>query len=241
MGRESPLIPILMYHRIERPNRSSKVSGHYVSPRLFEKHMWALSKLGYRTIPLTDLADESAVLPRKPVVITFDDGYANFHTNALPALQRHGFSATVFLVADRIGDFNAWDLQNGDVREPLLSASQVLECQAKGIDFGSHTLNHADLSQCSQEEAWRQISDSRKAVEAITGRPVTTFCYPYGRYTSENRRMVGEAGYSVACSTHKGVNKVGMELFELKRINIRRDTSLPILAYKLWRGARIGR
>lgn len=231
-------LPVLMYHRIAPVNARSTVKGHYVHPRLFEKQMAALKRLGYQSIRL-DEVDEPRV--EKPIVITFDDGYVNFLTDALPSLKRHGFTATVFLVADLLGKTNEWDSRNGDVEEPLMSIEQIEQARSEGTDFGSHTLSHADLAAVDEAEAWRQIADSKSVLEKALGNPISTFCYPYGRKTPKVQEMVREAGYRLACSTEKGMNTRDTDRFALRRINVRSDTHMPVFLYKLMRGARDAR
>ena len=241
MRSDLPRVPILMYHRIARPEAHSTVRGHYVPPRLFARQMKAMARLGYRAAPISQVFASDDPLPQKPFCVTFDDGYENFATNALPSLQRLGFTATVFLVTEMVDKDNAWDADRGDVRERLLTREQIAACQAAGTEFGSHTLTHADLTSCPKDEAWRQISESKSAVEKITGRPAVSFCYPYGRFTSETREMVEKAGYSLACATLKGLNTRDTDRFALKRINVRRDTTVLVLLMKLLRGAYLGR
>ena len=229
-------VPILMYHKIERLNKASTVKGHYVSPNLFKKHLSLLKLMGYTAIPLSSLYRENAKLPKKPVVITFDDGYVNFLQNARPALKSVGYSATVYLVANQLGGTNAWDTSRGDVEERLMSVDQVLEAHRQGTEFGSHTLDHADLAAVSTDEAWKQIADSKSKLEADLGFPIETFCYPYGRKNLDVQKMVEQAGYRLACSTERGQNTAQTDRFALKRINVRRDTWAPVLALKLLRG-----
>ncbi len=234
-------VPILMYHRIAPLEPRSVVKGHYVHPSMFEKQMRTLARLGYQSVALKDLYQEGGAIPRKSIVITFDDGYQNFSDNALPALQRRGFISTVFLVANLIGKTNEWDRKNGDVAEQLMTAEEIRGALDKGTDFGSHTLDHADLTAVETLEAWRQIADSKAVLEKVLGIEVATFCYPYGRKTPEVQKMVCKAGYKLACSTEKGLNTAETDLTALRRINIRSDTLMPVFLYKLIRGARVGR
>lgn len=229
-------VPILMYHKVERINRRSTVKGHYVSPGLFKRQMAVLKLMGYQAVPLSSLFDPTAKFPPKPVVITFDDGYVNFLTNALPVLKRYGFPSTVFLVANQLGGTNEWDSKAGDVEQPLMNVSQIQEARAGGTDFGSHTLNHADLKAVSAEEAWKEIEGSKKKLEELLSCEINTFCYPYGRKTPEVCSMVERAGYRLACSTEKGMNTEETNPFTLKRINIRRDTLVPVFVMKMLRG-----
>lgn len=234
-------VPILMYHKVDRLNRRSTVQGHYVSPILFKRQMAVLAAMGFTAIPLSTLYKPGAKLPRKPIVITFDDGYVNFLTNALPVLRSYRFMATVFLVANQLGGINEWDVVKGDVSEPLMSIAQIQQAREAGTEFGSHTLDHADLQAVTPEEAWRQIDGSKRQLEEMLACEVDAFCYPYGRKTPDVCEMVRRAGYRVACSTEKGLNTEHTNHFALRRINVRRDTSVPVFAMKLLRGPNHGR
>jgi len=234
-------IPILMYHKVERVGRHSPVPGHYVSPGLFKNQMNVLSSMGYSSVPLSSLYRPEEKLPRKPIVITFDDGYSNFLTNALPILQTQKFVSTVFLVANQLGGTNAWDFKEGDIQERLMNLQQIQIAKMAGTEFGSHTLDHADLTAVTGDEAWRQISESKHKLEETLGVPIESFCYPYGRKSQEVSRMVERAGYRMACSTDKGLNTEETDRYALRRINIRRDTSVPVFVMKLLRGRRNAR
>jgi peptidoglycan/xylan/chitin deacetylase (PgdA/CDA1 family) len=230
-------VPILMYHKIAPVNPRSILKGHYVSPRLFARQMSALASRGYVVVPLSRVLSGEA--PERAVAITFDDGYENYFMHALPILVRHGYPATVFLVANAIGGTNAWDAVEGDVEEKLMDLGQIREAQAAGTEFGSHTLDHVDLTAATPDEAWRQVNGSRCFLEECLDAPVVSFCYPYGRKTGAVREMVQRAGYRFACSTEKGSNTENTDPFSLRRVNVRRDTHLPIFLYKLRRdGAR---
>jgi peptidoglycan/xylan/chitin deacetylase (PgdA/CDA1 family) len=221
-----------MYHRIGRPNPKSLFRGHYVAPKQFENHLKALALLHFEVVSLSEALNESS--SKRRVVITFDDGYRNLVENAFPPLIERGYPATVFLVANQIGGYNAWDADNGDVTEPLLNLEDIRLAKSRGIDFGSHTLNHVDLSAVSKDEAQREIYESRELLEQKLGQAPRFFCYPYGRQASETRQMVREAGYELACSTRKGT--LQDDAFALKRINVRRDSTLPLFVLKLYRG-----
>ena len=232
-------VPILMYHKVARADRRSTLRGHYVEPQLFARQMRALKALGFQSVSLERLFEEP--LPSRPVVVTFDDGYRNFLTNALPALEANGFNATVFLVAGQLGGANAWDVALGDVEEPLLTVEEVLRAKSQGVEFGSHSFNHVNLAQADQETAWREVCESKSKLEQILSSPVTTFCYPYGAKNAEVQQMVKNAGYRLACSTEKGANDVNTDRYALRRINIRRDTTMPVFLMKLWRDLRNGK
>ena len=227
-----------MYHKIARQNRRSLTSGHYVNPGLFSRQMRLAKGLGFQTISLTDLGERP--LPNRPLVVTFDDGYADFYQNALPVLQRLGMKSTVFLVANQLGGTNAWDVVLGDVEERLMTREQIKDAAKKGTEFGSHTLSHADLSTCSDAEARLEIFGSKRKLESELGLPIETFCYPYGHFKESTVNLVEEAGYRFACTTAKGVNTVQTPPHRLNRINIRSDTWSAVFVLKLLRSRRNG-
>src|SRR5205085_263883 len=118
-------------------------------------------------------------LPGHRVMITFDDGYADFVDHAAPLLRRHGFTAMVFLVSDRIGSTNEWDTVYGETL-PLLDWEVVRSLQAEGIDFGSHTATHPKLTGLSPAQVVRELARSRATLEQRLERRVTAVAYPHG-------------------------------------------------------------
>lgn len=173
------------------------------------------------------------------VVLTFDDGYQSFADDAVPALRESGFTAVVFPVADRVGETNVWDTAEGDVTEPLMDAATLRRVAEAGMEVGSHTLTHARLSQSGDRLA-AEVGESRARLEGMLGRPVDLFCYPYGDAPEAARSAVREAGYRGAFATTKGSAGAKTDPFAIPRINVRSDTSVPVLLYKLWRVKAIG-
>ena len=240
MDSARPSIPILLYHKIGRPPRGARVPGHYVSPRLFARHLDYLLGRGYTAISLLDLESAGGRRPpMRPVVITFDDGYRCLHEHALSALSARRMTATVFLVTSGIGGSNVWEQAVGDVAEPMLSLSEIEEMRETGLEFGSHTLSHAHLTLLSESEAQHEISGSRHALEQALGERCRSFAYPYGEWNQRVRDMVEQAGYEAACTTVRAAATPGDDPMALPRINIRRYNVIPRFAYKLWRAGQL--
>jgi peptidoglycan/xylan/chitin deacetylase (PgdA/CDA1 family) len=231
-------VPILLYHRLGTPPRGARVPGQYVSPRRFRRHLAFLRARGYHSLPLLALATPEAALPPKPVVITFDDGYAGLHRHALPALTELGFQATVFMVAEGIGGLNSWETAIGDVEESMLSLAQLQEMRQAGVEIGSHTLRHPHLTALPPAQMAQEIGDSRRRLEDQLGTPCLSFAYPYGDWNRTARDLVEKAGYRVACITRRAVARATDDRLALPRINIRRHNTVPYFAYKLWRAGR---
>ncbi|MBV6458787.1 MAG: hypothetical protein HONBIEJF_01925 [Fimbriimonadaceae bacterium] len=235
-----PKVPILMYHRIDRPNRRSSVYGQYISPKLFERQMLLLRRMGFETVPLDALVGGWPRY-RRPIAITFDDGFQNYHAAALPILKGLRMTSTVFLVSDLIGKTNVWNEVEGDVVEPLMGEMEVRAALAAGQTIGSHSRTHADLCQASPDQLREEVADSRRDLEARFGLPIKWFCYPYGRQNPAVVEAVRAAGYQGATSTLPGPNEPSTDPFLWRRTNIRRDTTMPIFWYKLVRALRLNR
>lgn len=159
------------------------------------------------------------------VGLTFDDGYADFAENAFPVLSRYGFTATAFVLAGRFGGYNAWV---DGVRKPLMTAEQVRQVAAGGIEIGSHGLHHVSLPSISDADLKEEIEVSRRIIQDVSGQEIPGFCYPYGNHDGRAVRSAQASGYDYCCA-------VGYSEFTgryaLPRIDIiNRDSSLRLWA-----------
>lgn len=167
-------IPILMYHRVS-PDSIRSGLGIRVPPHDFEEQMKYLNEKGFHTISLDMLIDhwdKGTTLPPYSVIITFDDGYQDNYTYALPILKKYGFIATIFIVYNQVGRYNDWDAQKNIARsQKLLSWAQIRAMQKYGISFQSHTLNHFALSTLTSVQAKNEIAVSKRRLQAALGQP----------------------------------------------------------------------
>ena len=222
-------ILILMYHILDEP-LSKREARFCCTPKRFSQQMQYLSTSGYELLNLDDLEEitKGRRHQQQPgVVITFDDGFADFHRNALPILKRWKIPATLFMVSQRIGEDNDWMYNRGFPNRPLLSLEQLLEVRDAGITIGSHTSTHAKLNEISSnpEQLHKELKGSKKELEQILGEEVKHFAYPYGLHDSAAIAAVKEAGYKTACSTRSGFNRTDIEPLQLRRIEVYgRDT-----------------
>ena len=183
---------VLMYHSVaDRADDPHRVT---VTPERFAAQLALLARLGIRGCSMAELLAGPSRRPR--VGLTFDDGYRDFVTDALPALARHGFTATVYVLAGRLGGVNGWE-DSGPVT-PLLSAAEVREVAAAGMEVGSHGLLHRDLPALPAAELTAEVGDSRAVLEDLLGAPVAGFCYPYGGCGRRETEAVQAAGYGYA-------------------------------------------
>jgi peptidoglycan/xylan/chitin deacetylase (PgdA/CDA1 family) len=156
---------------------------------------------------------------RRQVVVTFDDGFRDFYTTAYPILEKFGLKATVFLSSGLIG-------KTFLTGRECLNEEEILELVARGIEFGSHTVNHPQLKSLSRDEIIYELADSKKMIEGITGSQVSLFSYPYrfpeedGAFIRNLGSLLIEAGYSAGVTTSIGLSSVSNKALFLRRLPI---------------------
>lgn len=231
-------IPILVYHQIDAaPPKGAPFRSLYVSPTAFARQMACLKLLGYTGLSMTDV--QPYLLGHKAgkvVGITFDDGYLNNLTHALPILQKNGFTSTCYVVDGLLGQTNSWDLGQGIAQTPLMTAAQLLQWQAGGQEVGAHTRQHIDLSATDEATAFAEIAQSKPTLEAMLGKTVNHFCYPYGKFEARHVAMARQAAYTSATTTVRGRVHAGADMMTLPRVPVLRSTSLPVLWLKVATG-----
>ncbi len=221
--------PMLVYHKLGARPQKVRIKGLYLGEKLFARQMKELCAARFSTPGYEKWAARAN--SEKHVTLTFDDGFASAFKHGLEPMARHGFRGIQFLVADRIGEFNEWEVLQGEVREPLMDESQVRDWLGAGHEIGAHSLTHPYLTRISLREAREQIFSCRKKLEDRFGVPIRHFCYPYGDWNPAVRDLVREAGYASACTIDFGVNTAATPAFELRRITARYQ-SISIKALK---------
>jgi len=218
-------IPILMYHHIGR----NAPTQWWVKTKNFHRQMKKLKKAGYKSIRLRDIYDykmKKVDLPLHPIIITFDDGYRNFLTEAFPILKKYGFTATIFIITDKTADSgdermdNSWDRKSeSKYRDEHLIWPELRWLAEKGIEIGSHTRTHPNLTQLEKADLKKEIRESKRVLEERLGIPIESFCYPGGKRNLPIAETVKEAGYTAAVIVTSGIeNTEKMNLFNLKSI-----------------------
>ncbi len=198
--------------------------------------MVLLNKWGYTCINFKDFflyCRGKIRLPKKPIIITFDDGYLDVYRHALPVMKELGGTATAFVLGNRSIERNHWDEPTGFRAALLMSDDNVLELQECGFEIGSHSMSHSDLTRLTRVQARDEICRSKDELENLTGNPVITFAYPFGTSNRELERMVREAGYRFGCGVYSGPPKFGQNFYDIRRISITRRTNLLEFAFKV--------
>lgn len=230
-------IPILMYHNIDTPPVGAKLRKLYVRKHSFALQMGLLKLLGYRGVSLRDAEPYfSGEKTGKVVVITFDDGYLDTLKNALPVLQKNGFTATCYCVSQRLDSYNQWDAEKLSVRKSLMNVEQLRQWNAAGMEVGGHSRTHPHLHKCSEEELHEEIIGGKADLEALLQQEISHFCYPYGSYNSRVIEVVQAAGYKSATTTQRGRAHSNSHPFELPRIFVGGHHWLPMLLMQIMTG-----
>ncbi|MFI6205157.1 polysaccharide deacetylase family protein [Streptomyces sp. NPDC051041] len=199
--RPGPVPWVAMYHSVgdcsDDPYRIT------VTPERLGRQLAWLRRRGLRGVSVAELlAARARGAGRDLVGLTFDDGYADFVTAALPLLRRWECTATLFVLPGRLGGDNAWDPLGP--RKPLLDADGVRRAAAEGVEIGSHGLTHVDLAEADDLTLKAEVVESRARLAELTGAPVDGFCYPYGTVDARAVTAVREAGYAYACAIDPG-------------------------------------
>ena len=232
-------IPILMYHSISSP-ASTGFRACTVSPAAFDEHLSYLKQHRYESVTITQFAQAARQgrdeLPPRPVILTFDDGYADFFTHALPALQRHGFTATLYVTTSFVGGSSRWLKYSSERNRPMLTWEQLAEISANGIECGAHTHTHPALDMLPPALAREEIARSKDLLEQHLGRQVPAFAYPYGYYSATVRQIVQELGFASACAIKRSLCSLLDNPYTLSRLAITADTSMHDFAEALTTG-----
>lgn len=230
-------IPILMYHSIA-DDVDADVHPYFrtvTTPATFARQVTYLQQNGYNAITLSEavnLLQNELTIPSKSVVLTFDDGFRDFLTNAYPILEREHFRATVFVSSDYIGK----PFLNG---RDCLNAREIRMLNEQGIEFGSHSVSHRKLVELTLPQLTHEVTASKHAIEDITGRDVGLFSYPYRfpeedtHFTSELAELLNAEGYRAGVTTAIGRSRPQSNPRFLPRLPMNDCDDLQLLQAKL--------
>ena len=232
---EEKKIPILMYHSVSDPERANQQLWPFaVSPRLFDEHMKYLYEHDYASLTVTQLITmlyhDRQSLPERPVVVTFDDGFADFFVNALPVLKRYNLVATLYIPTAFVGSTSRWLWREKEAAHAILTWDQIVEINAQGIECGGHSHTHPQLDLLPLSAARREIWQNKELLEQRLGQRIASFAYPHGYHSVALQRIVEEAGYTSACAVKYEMSVESTNPFSLARLGINADTDVDALA-----------
>lgn len=199
-------VPVLMFHSIKYiPGNSLGVPIEQFS----EEMQW-LKAQNYHTISpeqLYQALTNNALLPEKPVLLTFDDGYVDNYQSARPILQKNGYTATFFIISNWIGG-------------GAMSWEQLIALVKADNSIGSHTVNHFDLATLSPAQQNVQLTKSKEILEQHLNTRVSALCFPSGKFNNNTLTIMPEVGYKLGFTTQQGKVRFGDNPLTLKRLRI---------------------
>jgi peptidoglycan/xylan/chitin deacetylase (PgdA/CDA1 family) len=221
---------ILAYHGVERVDPAVDPEGLCIDPELFRAQIEFLLDAGFEFATVRDFVARTRGNGAAPglIAITFDDGLANLQTIALPLMQELGVTATVYVPSGLIGKPYPWAQPEAGLQ--IMGEDGVRAMADAGIEIGAHTVSHPDLSRCSYDESMREMTESREALEQLTGGPVTTFAYPFARYSAAAERAAKDAGFAAAVSY--SMLSSGDSVYALPRELVTGRHGIPSMALK---------
>lgn len=223
----SPIrVPVLMYHEIGRPPETK--SRLAVSQAAFAEQLAYLHSSGFNTITAGTLSAilsaETQKLPNRTVVLTFDDGYENFYSRAMPLLRQYNFSATLFVTTGWVQDNGRQSAENSPGQ--MLSWSQITDAALAGMEIAAHSHRHPQLDQLPENLLNEELYASKELLEDKVGYPVTGLAYPFGYSNARVRQLARDAGYRYGCTVQNVAVNPASDLFALPRLTVRNSTTI---------------
>lgn len=212
-------VPVLMYHYVSSlpPDADDIRRELTITPDLFRAHLAYLKEQGYSTISFYDLDAAlltGSLLPSRPVILTFDDGYIDHYLNVLPALRDYGFTGTFFIIT-ALADANRADYVNW---------AQIREMADAGMSMESHTKNHVDLRGRDYDFLVYELLGSLESLAAYTGQTSHILSYPVGHYDAMTLQVVGQLPIWRAVTTQRGALHTTDNRLEMPRIRVHGGT-----------------
>jgi peptidoglycan/xylan/chitin deacetylase (PgdA/CDA1 family) len=232
-------VPLLMYHEVS-PAPDPAFRRYTVTVREFARQMRWLAALGYQSVDMDTLVRArrgEERLPKRPVIITFDDGFRACAEHAVPVLRAHRFTAMFYLVAGLVGGTSRWLVPELGIELALMDWHTARALIADGFQCGAHTVTHPRLAGLDASRLRVELVDARGRLQDELGRPIVHLAYPYGSYDPAARAAAAEAGYVTACSTRPGLSGPDDDLLALRRITVYGHDTLIDFACRLRTGA----
>ena len=232
---------ILMYHAVAGPGEPA--SRWVITAKSLRRQLGWMRLRRHPVISLGEYArlrSQHRLPPARSVILTFDDGYTDTAELAHPLLRRHQAPATLFVVTGAVGTSNEWDAEGPLAHRPLLGWEELATLGREGLEIGSHTVDHPDLTTREPAAARDEIGDSMETLERRLGERPLHFSYPYGRRNADVIEAVTRAGYATAVGITPGLNGQAVPARELRRLEVWGTRSLIRFAVDLWLGVHVG-
>lgn len=216
----SPKIPVLVYHHIRPTKPYAQWTWSYkmsVTPSVFATHMQWIREHGYTSVTLdtaVEILQGKVTAPDKPIVITFDDNHLSQYEHAVPAMEQNGFIGTFYLVSNRLD------------KPTFMTRDQVRDLAQRGMDIQSHSVTHSTLSTLGLKALQRELTESKRVLEELTGLPIRHIAYPSVGHNAQVRTQAKAAGYVTGAIMDPRSATSATDLFKLPRIMMTDGTKL---------------
>ncbi len=237
-GTGEQMVAVLAYHKVTKHDWDAWATWFHIPEPVFARQLTSLAELGWEVVDLQSFLMglvEPDALPRRAVLLTFDDGYKTLHQSVLPCLLRFGYPAVVFVPSDFVGGSNDFEAGNAP-EEPLCDWDDLMALQEAGISVQSHSASHRAFSGLQTEERSAELARSKATLEARLGNRVELLSYPYGDDAGSPgslRKVLQAGGYRGACLYGGGPIRVPVEdPYRLARVPMGADTDLTAVLGK---------
>jgi peptidoglycan/xylan/chitin deacetylase (PgdA/CDA1 family) len=217
--------PVLMYHKIPE-NEIKSQHKIFVTKHNFRKHLEYFKRKGFTTLTFSELAlyrkgeISFKSFPKKPLVLTFDDGYRDNLVNASPLLKEFGYKAQLFLLADKTINHNNWDKSSDEPAHEIIFGAERQSWKESAFEIGSHGFSHKKLTSFSETEALTELTESKKLLEEEFKQQINVFAFTYGITTENSRELARRGGYDYAVNTDTGGLLLEEDPYAIFRVNI---------------------
>ncbi len=214
-------VPILMFHHIRDPKPIADKIQHNlsVSPEKFRADLELLKRNGYQAVSIDDLSRifSGELQIKKPVVLTFDDGYDDNFTQAFPDIVSAGMTGNFYIITGSVG------------KPAYMTAGQLKAMEKAGMTIGSHTVAHEDLAIISVDRQTKELAESKTFLKNLLGKNIADLCYPSGKYSPLTLTIAKQLGYKTGTTTKFGLAELNSDMLQLPRVRMTEATNLSAI------------
>jgi peptidoglycan/xylan/chitin deacetylase (PgdA/CDA1 family) len=235
------VVPVLMYHSIA-VDTSDKFRRFVVRPDEFAAHMNYLDAGGYHPVTAAELVatPDWRRLPERPVILTFDDAYADFYSAALPVLREHNFRATLYVPTAYVGATLSFLESVGEGNRMALTWDTLREVASEGIEIAAHSHTHPQMDRIPSAAVRDEVHRCRCLLEDKLGFEIAGFAYPFGYWNRAVRAAVAAEGFHYAFAVDELITTLSHDFFTLPRLSVNAGIGTPGLARLLETSSRLG-
>jgi peptidoglycan/xylan/chitin deacetylase (PgdA/CDA1 family) len=219
-------LKVLMYHRIVTRDENHDENPFSIDEDEFRQQLKMLEHFNFTPITFEDFylyQKNKLTLPKKPIILTFDDGLKGIYEIAFPLLREFNMRAVIFVMGDRSLHKANWYKSSDGEACSLITNDQILELREEGFEIGSHGMSHMPLAGMDTKLQVQEVRGSKESIENLLGEDIYTFSYPYGLFDEHSKKIVKKTGYQFACGVYTGPPKFGTNMYDIRRLAIKNN------------------